>query len=259
MPAILLRRLWIGCCSVSMLLQTLLLLDRPLTGQGWLVGFVFGATIFGYQFFRTEPWQRVLAYAAGLGALLCLWWLPPFVAVQVAAPAGVWMLYYFAGERSLRRVQILKPVSIAFVWAWVTVLLPLPMMEWPAAVMIFFGRSLFIFALALAYDLSDLHHDRQHRFLTQVQYWGPRKTFQYIDTALLAAGLVCILNYWCKIYGAWAMSVLIGSLLFTAGALRVIHNQVRRHYWQKFWIDALMVLQFLGVAGGRFLDIGTLF
>lgn len=259
MMSILLRRLWIGCCSVSMLLQTLLLLGKPLAGQEWLAGFVFGATVFGYQFFRTAPWERALAYSAGFCALVCLWWLPRFVAIQVAAPAVVWVLYYFAGEKSLRRVRFLKPASIAFVWAWVTVLLPLPVEEWIGAALIFFGRVLFILVLSLAYDLSDFHDDRRHRLRTLVQEWGMEKTFRRIDIALIVAGLVCILNFLCKIYVLWAMSALIGSLLFTAWGLRVINRRMKRNYWQKFWIDALMVIQFLCVAAGRFFYNGTLF
>lgn len=259
MLATLFHRLWIGCCSVSMLLQTLLLLGKPLAGQGWLVGFVFGATVFGYQFFRTGFRERVLAFSAGALAMFCLWWLPRFIAIQVAAPAIVWVLYYFAGEKSLRRLQFLKPASIAFVWAWVTVLLPLPWEEWPQAILIFIGRALFILVLALAYDLSDVNYDRRHHLQTLVQEWGEQKTFRRMDTPLALATLVSIVNYLYKIYEAWAMIALIGSLLFTAGALRVINSRIKRIYWQKFWIDALMVIQFLCVAAGRFFVFGTLF
>ena len=259
MLATLLHRLWIGCCSVSMLLQTLLLLGKPPADHEALAGFVFGATVFAYQFFQTQFWHRVLAFAAGFGALVCLWWVPRFVAVQLMAPAVVWVLYYFAGEKSFRRIRFLKPASIAFVWAWVTVLLPLPWTEWMGAAMIFIGRALFILVLALAYDLSDLHLDRRHQLRTLVQEWGEAKTFRRMDIALAVAALVSIVNFLCKIYNSWAMMALIGSLVFTAVALRLINRRIKRNYWQKFWIDALMVIQFLIVLTGEFLKTGTLF
>lgn len=259
MLSVLLRLIWIGCCAVCMLMQTLALLDKPLSGQGWLFGFLFGSTVCGYQFFRREPWQRALAYAAGIGALISLWHLPQKTVLLLAAPGVVWLLYYFAGEKSLRRARVLKPVSIAFVWAWVTVWLPLDLTEWPEAALIFAGRALFIFALALAYDLTDLHYDQRHQLQTLVRHLGEQKTFQWIDRSLTVAGLVCIFNYFYKIYGGWAMSALIASLGCTAWALRVIQTRLKQPYWQKFWIDALMVVQFLWVLAGKWLmDVFTL-
>lgn len=49
------------------------------------------------------------------------------------------------------------------------------------------------------------------------------------------------------------MSALIGSLGCTAWALRVIQTRLKQAYWQKFWIDALMVVQFLWVLAGKWL------
>ncbi len=249
MLSALLRFCWIGCCAAAMLLQTLVLLDKPLEGQALLLGFVFGATLFGYYFTSRERWQRGLAYLTGGGALWCLAWLPRSMVLQVSVPGIVWALYYFAGARSLRRLRWLKPVSIAFAWAWVTVWLPLDTHEWSAAILIFAGRAAFLFALALACDLMDVHDDRQEKLLTLAQHFGEQNTFRWINKALIAAGLVCILNYFCKIYSLWAMIALLLSLGCSAGWLRFIRNH---HYWehrQKFWIDALMMLQFMTVLG----------
>jgi 4-hydroxybenzoate polyprenyltransferase len=249
----LLRFFWIGCCAVAMLLQTLVLLDKPLDGQWPLCGFVFCATLFGYHFTRTEPWQRLLAYFAGIGAICCLIGLPRFVILQLPVPAIIWVLYYFAGPRSLRRLPWLKPVSIAFVWAWVTVWLPLDTVQWPETGLVFLGRAAFIFALALSYDLGDIHYDRLLKFPTLVQHLGEQKTFKWIDGALMAAGLVCILNYLCKIYGLWAMCALMLSLLYSAWWLRFIRSRSIALRWQKFWIDALMIIQFIWVLTGKML------
>jgi 4-hydroxybenzoate polyprenyltransferase len=236
-----------------MLMQTLVLLGKPLAGQVWLFGFLFGATVCGYQFFRRAPWQRALVYLAGAGALVCLWHLPVQTLGMLAPPALVWVLYYFAGDKSLRRARLLKPLSIAFVWAWVTVWLPLDVAQWPKAAPIFLGRAAFIFALALAYDFTDLHYDRRYQLSTLVRHLGEKKTFQWIDRSLLAAALVCIVNFFYEIYGVWAMSALIGSLGFSAWALRFIQRGLKQPYWQKFWIDALMVVQFLWVLAGEML------
>ncbi len=251
MLSALLRFFWIGCCAVAMLLQTLVVLDKPVAGQWLLLGFVFGATVFGYQFTRPERWQRRLAYIVGAGAWCCLLWLPRSVSLQVLAPAIVWALYYFAGARSLRRLRFLKPVSIAFAWAWVTVWLPLDIGQWPETSLIFVGRAMFFFALALACDLMDLHYDRQHELPTLVQHLGESNTFKWIDKAMMAAGLVCIINYLCKIYSLWAMSALMMSLVWSAWWLRFIRNKRNGAQWEKFWIDALMIIQFVLVLSGK--------
>ncbi|MBL7783629.1 MAG: UbiA family prenyltransferase [Saprospiraceae bacterium] len=242
-----LRHLWIGCCAVAMLLQTLLLLGRPWEAHGWHAGFLFGTTLCGYLFFRREPRLRILAWAAGLAALAGLWHLPAYTLLLLVAPGVVWMLYYFAGHRSLRRKRLLKPVSIAFVWAWMTVLLPLPPSEWWEVMLIFVGRAIFIFALALAYDLTDLQYDQRFQLPTLVRHLGVKKTFFWINCALVAAGLVSMINFFCEIYDAWAMYALIGSLACSAGLLRIIQSELKQPWLQKFWIDGLMIFQFLCV------------
>ena len=247
MLSALLRFCWIGVCAVAMLLQTHILLDKPLAGQELLIGFVFGATLFGYHFTRAKPWQRKIAYLAGVLALCCMLWLPRPILLQILIPVTVWALYYFAGVRSLRRIHWLKPVSIAFVWAWVTVWLPLDMQQWKEVIWIFVGRASFIFALALSYDLVDIHDDRQDQLTTLVQYLGEQVAFQWIDKALIAAGLVSILNYFCKMYGLWAMSALILSLGCIACWLRFLRNRLNGEHWQKFGIDAAMIIQLMCV------------
>lgn len=237
-----------------MLLQTLVLLDKPLAGQWVLTGFVFGATLFGYHFASPQSWKRQLAYIAGGGALCCLLLLPAIVALQVLVPAIVWALYYFAGARSLRRLRWIKPVSIVFSWAWVTVWLPLDVQHWSETALIFTGRAAFLFALALSCDLVDLHDDRQNKLPTLVQHLGEQNTFRWIDTSLIVAGFVCMLNYLCKIYGLGAMGALMLSLVCSACWLRFIRNRPNERRWQKFGIDALMVIQFLFVLGSRFAD-----
>ena len=249
----LLRFFWIGCCAAAMLLQTLVLLDKPLDGQWPLLGFVFCTTLFGYHFARTESWQRLLAYIAAAGSLYCLVGMPRHVILQLPVPAIIWVMYYFAGARSLRRLPWLKPVSIAFVWAWVTVWLPLDTALWPETGLIFLGRAVFIFALALSYDLGDIPYDRLLKFPTLVQHLGEQNTFKWIGRALMAAMLVCILNYLCKIYGLWAMCALMLSLVYSAWWLRFILSSTIALRWQKFWIDALMVFQFAGVVAGKML------
>lgn len=251
MLSALLRFFWIGCCAVAMLMQTLVLLDKSLKGQWQLCGFVFGATLFGYHFARSEPWLRLAAYIAGAGSLCCLAGLPHPILLQLLVPAVVWVLYYFAGARSLRRLRFLKPISIAFVWAWVTVWLPLDTPDWAETALIFSGRAAFIFALALSYDLSDIHYDRRDSLPTLVQHLGEQNTFKWIDGALMAAGLICILNYSCKIYGLWAMCALMLSLVYSAWWLRFIRSRIIALRWQKFWIDALMVIQFIIVLTGQ--------
>jgi 4-hydroxybenzoate polyprenyltransferase len=230
-----------------MLLQTHILLDKPMTGQSLLIGFVFGATLFGYHFTRTEPWQRKMAYLAGVLAFCCLLGLSRPILLQISIPVVVWALYYFAGVRSLRRIRWLKPVSIAFVWAWVTVWLPLDTQQWAETIWVFTGRAAFIFALALSCDLVDMHDDRQDQLTTLVQYLGEQTTFQWIDKAMVAAGLVCILNYVCKMYGLWAMSALLLSLGSGACWLRFLRNRFSGGLWHKLGIDACMLIQLMCV------------
>ncbi len=232
-----------------MLLQTALLLGSSLP-SAWLLGFVGAATVFGYQL-EGRPALRGPAWALGVCAAVCFFYLPPGRQLSVVLPAVVWLLYYDRYRpglgTGLRRFPLLKPLAIALAWAGVTVLLPLPPEHWPPAALLFLGRSAFIFALALAYDLCDQPDDQRAGLDTLVLRLGPTRSRRLIYAAFGAAAACALAQFGLRIYTCQATLALLVSLALSAVLIRPFTEQLAWGGWRKTWIDSLMFVQFVFV------------
>ena len=250
------RTVWIGICALSMLAQTRLLLGISLV-PGWLDGFVLGSAVFAYGF--THPDRRIKTGAWLAGCLGAVCFTAAFFSYgegpalrpwQWAAgvPAVLWLLYYglrWPGNAGLRGVPVAKPFAVALAWGWVTVMLPVAPAQWPGMAGILLGRSAFIFALALAYDLADLDYDRRHGLATLAGKRGVHRTFRLILSALSLAILCCGANALLHVYDAGQGLALCASLVVSVVWLRfLIHNKALKD-WQKVLVDALMPAQFI--------------
>lgn len=244
---------WVAFCALSLMAQTRLLLDQPLT-PGWMDGFVFGGTVFGYHCTHPKRWFRSLAWGAGFLGGLCflmpLFDSPASIGGQLMAltPVFFWLAYYGfqrPGNAGLRGRPFAKPLTIALTWAWVTVLLPTTVDQWPSLLFLVLGRAAFIFALALAYDLSDAEYDLRHGLSTLTRQLGFERSFELIYKSLALAGLCLGANLYFHIYELPKGLGLLVSLGLSAWWLRFLLQQKSWQAWQKPLIDGLMVLQFL--------------
>lgn len=236
---------WIGVCAVAMLWQTGLLLTGALP-SGWVNGFVFCATVFGYHFAAPRS-RRLPAWALSVAGAYCFFHLSRIQQATAVLPAVIWLFYYDRYQpgrgTGLRHYPVLKPVAIALAWAWVTVLLPLPLTLWTSAGALFVGRAAFIFALALAYDLCDQPQDLRQGLSTLVLQIGPRSALRLIRMALLITGMCCLLNAWLGIY-AWPPAIgLALSLVISAVVVEHVTPRTDWGDWRKAVIDGLMPLQ----------------
>jgi len=234
---------WIGVCAVSMLYATAVLVGDASPGAA-SVGFVFCATAFAYGFSAKGIRNRL---AWGIGSVCAFFLLRMGHAQQAAVlPAAlVWLSYHgmVGPGPGLRRYAVAKPLSIALVWAITTVLLPLPAEKWLPGGFLFLGRACFVFALALAYDLCDLWHDRRHGFTTLVQQLGLRKTHRLMDATLVlaagCAGVNCLLGF----FNAFTLGAIWLSLGVSAWTVWYVPSRMAWGIWRRPIIDGLMILQ----------------
>jgi len=244
---------WVACCAITLLAQTRLLLGLSLTPD-WLDGFVFCGTVFGYHCTHPNTGYRILAWGMGVIGGLCFlilfMALSPRTGEQLIflAPVLVWLAYYGfqrPGNSGLRGHLFAKPLTVALAWTWVTVVLPTSPVQWEELPFLFLGRAAFIFALALAYDLSDLEYDRDTGLDTLTGKLGTNKSFLLIYCGLAVAGACVLANACLGVYDFSKAIGLFASLLFSAWWLRYLLQQDAWKPWQKPLIDGLMVLQFL--------------
>lgn len=233
-------------CAAGMLCATALLFSGAWPDAA-LGGFIFCATAFAYGFAAWGIRKWPAWFFGALSVLLFFHLARTQQAVSLVA-ALVWGLYHGMLGPGLRRYAVAKPVSIAFVWALATVLLPLPVATWPTAGLVFIGRASFVFALALAYDLCDRHLDRLHGFTTLVQQLGTRKTIRLTDAALTMAAACAVVNWSIGLIGVAALAAVLGSLLISAWAIRMVPARTHWSVWRKMAVDGLMILQATALA-----------
>lgn len=118
--------------------------------------------------------------------------------------AGLLVLAYYGPfskkvKWRLRNSGMLKNLVIGIVWALVTVLLPLTVMEvdWQQFDVLLLGieRTIFIFTIMLPFDLTDVDEDRKAGIETLPYYWGIRKTKFVIFLLTFALAGIVILHY----------------------------------------------------------------
>lgn len=248
LSAILLN-VWTGCCAVALSEQTRLLLGQP-AAFGALEGFVFGGALFAYNIIRVSVFMRGLGWGFGALALVCLLQLPYLTQCAAIVPFVAWGLYYGAlglVRVRLRAVPLLKPLTVALVWAWVTVLLPLTSGPWLTAGILFAGRAAFLFGLALSCDLCDWEIDRQFGLDTLARRLGRFRSLFVVFSSLAASAVCVTANAVLGYYEAGPTLALLTSLAITAIVLPVILRYVRGAQTQKALIDAQMLLQFVTV------------
>lgn len=176
--------LFIAGCAVLMVYQTCdLLLGEP---PGWsTTAFIFCATICSYSFhwwltpvidlpsarltwIRRNRWVHLVFFFAGLvgavyyGIVLATHWrwllLSAFITFLYSAPKipHPWF-------RILRKIALGKTIFLAFVWMYVTTLLPLQLSGKPWRTDFYFfaaSRFFLIYAICILFDHRDRHYDR---------------------------------------------------------------------------------------------------
>lgn len=142
----------------------------------------------------------------------------------------------------LREIPYLKSVFIAFVWSIVSSLFPCKSFSANAlkdVLGVSIEHFLFIFAIAIPFDIKDLKQDRQENLKTIPIFLGPKKSRQ-ITAFLLFLHMITVVLY----NNNNIITPLIFSSLIT---LACIHSKKVQQfpYYHYGILDGMIVLQFL--------------
>jgi 4-hydroxybenzoate polyprenyltransferase len=215
---------WVAFCAV---LMTMISYQKLLLAVNWvLLSLIFVATFFIYNMERSSRQVKYLQFLRGLSVaiLFILFFFIKFRSLAFLTHLSfLSLLYAFPtqfGRIALRNIPLLKIFLITYCWASVTVLLPVVEAGnslFTASVGYYFvERMVFIFAIALPFDIGDYETDKQMgiktfpiligirntRFLayTLILIFGLLKFWEEVDVRkLVAVGVVC-LGCWILIY-----------------------------------------------------------
>jgi len=260
--------LFIALCAVIMVYQTYELLLHT-TPDIYFIAFVFSASICSYSFHwyltptdmevtssRTQ-WLsghknvHVILFVIGLAGvafsgffLLDHWhWLLLSALVTFLYSAPKIPHPYF---NALRKVALAKTIFLAFVWMWVTTLLPLLISDqpWRTDFSLFSaGRFFLIYAICILFDYRDKEYDKSIGIRSLITWLSDRNINRLFILSLL---LFAFFTGWLFLYG-YSYAVII--LLLIPGVITaILYRYAKRNFSDMlyyFILDGLMALSSL--------------
>jgi 4-hydroxybenzoate polyprenyltransferase len=259
--------LFIAFCAVLMVNQS----ARLLTGQSPqnnLVGFVFFSTLCSYNFHyyltfhsvlpserikwaATYRWIHAVFFLIGLAGaayfgykLLPHWpWLVPDVVATFLYSAPKIPHWLF---RSLRKVAIGKTIFLAFLWMYVTTVLPVVVVDGPLDSTFFLfvtSRFFLIYAICVLFDCRDREDDKAA---------GVRSLITYLDDYSVRALFFCSI----AVFGLSTIALvfhgfrLVDMLIILIPGIIVAfsYEESRRNFsdvYYYFFLDGMMALSAL--------------
>lgn len=249
---------FIGLCALALAFETFVLLDIPVSNS-WFLLLVFLCTVFIYSlhyFIKSKSaktdsrliWcrkNRALLLVILLVSLLLsitgviyhyqviflkngafnyrnLTWfsLIPILALAYSYPIIPWK------SKSIRQVGWLKMASLAFIWSFTTVILPVLMLHDSVSshyrtveiIALFINRFFFIAALGFLFNINDYEEDKEDKIKTMAVLLGPSKSLywgKWISSGInILTGLSLIYFYGLHQPPFYAAIILPSLLLF---------------------------------------------
>jgi 4-hydroxybenzoate polyprenyltransferase len=255
---------FIALAAVASFFQTWYLLDiQPTSAPAVLAGLIFFATLGVYNlhsfvglgqlkkvpldysprfsWLQNRPaliWANL--FISALGLLLLGWQTSQNTQIQFLLPFLLGLAYVlpFGAGRRLRDVGLNKLFLLAFVWAWATVVLPFADVEFRLLWLPFLERALFIFALALPFDVRDLSLDKLEQVDTLAARLGAK------NSVWLS---VCLLLVWAAVaawlYSAWVF--VLAGLLSAVAVLGLRRWDNPPDWYFSVLLDGLIIIIFL--------------
>jgi 4-hydroxybenzoate polyprenyltransferase len=257
--------LFIACCAVAMVYQTYQLLLQATPGY-YFTTFVFFATICSYSFHwyltpadiniispRTQWLDRykkahLFLFAIGVAGvavsgffLLAHWhWLLLSALITFLYSAPKIPHPYF---KALRKVALAKTIFLAFVWMYVTTILPLLMSDqpWSNEFLLFAaGRFFLIYAICILFDYRDRAYDKSIGIRSLIT-WLSEKKINLLFIISLLLYLICTTGL--LLYGQSyeVVILLLVPGVITAGLYRFAKQNFSDMLYY-FVLDGLMAL-----------------
>lgn len=261
---------FIAICAFVQTLQTYLFLEANNTPLSILPIFIAAATFFLYnihkpityflkkqfienqRFLKTKAFSTPLSILTVLSGLFCFY---AFFQIQtktqlsliVAATLSLaYVLPVFRGRR-LRDLPFVKIFTIAFVWAFVTVILPVQELHKTMDInigLMFLEKTCFVFALTIPFDIRDMDFDALTNIKTLPLSIGLKKA-KYLAflCLIICIFLIFILNK-NEIYST--KQTILLTISYLASSIVIYFTQKNRNdYFFYGLTDGMMIFQSL--------------
>lgn len=271
--------IFISLCAVAFTLETYRLLNGQLSFSPFLI-LIFFATLFIYilqrmfpgedpdvQYSAMQLWisqhKKLLWALSGFSLLIAgslFFTVPRAQQMLLVMIAVITLAYSFPLliKLRLRDLGAIKYLFIALVWSLTTVLLPALHLEHSLlskeVLWLLSERFVFITSITIPFDIRDVKYDRQSlKNRTLPMTIGSSATKQIAYAVLLLFLMICLAHQlYIGFIGGW---FIVTGLILTSGVtfltIRNIDQNTTEFYYL-FYLDGMMILQFLLVEMGWF-------
>lgn len=272
MQLILYSNILIAICALAFLCNGYLLLGNTIKIDilFWLTG---ASALFTYMLIRVVAVKRISAYEPDrrwsfflryitvfraatictlLISLVLYFMLPVNLKIVLLVPGIISVIYGLPlGKKfRLRDIGIIKIFLIAFVWAYISSVLPAvnsgnQIFTLPV-VILFIANYLFTFAITLPFDIKDMHIDKMNNVKTIPVYLGEENTYNLAALLLfISAGLhVYLQRQLLHSFIDYTVPVSI-SILITMLVIWVTRSRKKDNFLYFGLLDGMLLLQFL--------------
>ena len=238
---------FVATCATAMCLQTHLLLGQKILFDSAYI-FVFGCTVFVYNYQNKHAPLRVFAYIMGILAGFVMLWMPRNVAYQFLVFSIIGACYFFLpASYSLRSKTFLKPFVISWVWVFMCVKLPTEYINCPDFIcfservsLIGLEKLFFIASTALGYDILDVGIDTKLKLATMPVRFGVHTSKRACYVLLLCSFWVASYSFWCGYYTQNQLLAIACSLIIAVAVILLLGQKA---LIGKHWIDASLLIQ----------------
>ena len=188
-----------------------------------------------------------------LGITVCLSNLPSALYLKLSIIGSITALYSlpfllkFKSINTIKKIPLLKTGMIAFVWTYLTLNIPIDILNININLLdiipLFLARFFFIAAITLPFDLRDKEVDQKDGIITLAHVFTNNQIRTIIISLILAMGIsMCYYLYQIK------NLMLLNAYVFS-GALMgwfVYSKEIKNHkYYYKILLDGLLIYQSL--------------
>ena len=259
--------LFIALCAVSLTLETIILSGINFSkGIPYLI-VVFFATVITYNLKgikkiyadvkelenEKESWSNtnvltlkilfIGSFVLGIASLFFLqkntiYALLPLGALSIGYS---WSLKYGGGIFSLRAVPFLKVLLVAIVWTLVVAVIPFVNAETSKSVSLelVISNFMFLFALAILFDIKDLRYDRLNNIMTTPLLIGVSGT-KIISIAILMGRVLFL--YSMDIESSKLLIEVILGIVFTIIILKYVDTETSEFFFMSY-IDGMILFK----------------
>ena len=150
----------------------------------------------------------------------------------------------------LRELPFVKIFLVAWVWATFTVGLPLVQQSGITELfqlknfLLFFSRTAFIFSITIPFDIRDMAYDSDKHVATVPSYFGIQKSKMIALFCILLFATITFIRFQLGFCSAGELLALVFSAVITS-VLIVLINKERNELFYSFWMDGMMVIQWV--------------